>query len=113
MTPIKTNEANFTYLGPTAQIADLPCRAEGQEILARTFSVWELSDYERKLIAEGARVRLGIYGVRPIPPVSMEIVTDAGPYERVAAPCDVCGREPDDDVHKSGPGTHAFRSRAK
>jgi hypothetical protein len=108
MTPIKTNEANFTYLGPTPEIADLPCRNEGTD----TYSVWEPTAEERRMIAEGAHVRLGIYGARPIPPVSLQIVVNAGPHERTPAPCDVCGKEGDDPVHAAGPGTHAFRLRA-
>jgi hypothetical protein len=109
MRPVKTNESNFTYLGPTTEIADLPCRNEGMN----TFSVWEPTDAERKMIADGAHIRLGIHGARPIPPVSLQIVTNTGPYERVLAPCDNCGKEVDDEVHDSGPGTHAFRLRAK
>ena len=105
MNPIKTAESNFTYLGPTLEISDLPCRTEGLD----TFSVWELNDEERRMIAEGAHVRLGIHGVRPIPPLSIQIVPNVGPYERVAAPCVVCRREPDDDVHGVGDGTHAYK----
>lgn len=108
MRPIKTNESNFSYLGPTTEIADLPCRTEGMN----TFSVWEPTADERRIIAEGGNIRLGIHGVRPIPPVSLQIVANVGPYERVKAPCDTCGKEVDDPVHDSGPGTHAFRSRA-
>lgn len=109
MQPVKTNESNFTYLGPTEEIADLPCRLEGPN----TFCVWEPTESDRKLIAEGGHIRLGIYGAQPIPPVSLQIVANAGPYERVPAPCDACGKEVDDDVHALGPGTHAFRLRAK
>jgi hypothetical protein len=112
MQPIKTNEANYTYLGPTPEIADLPCRINGHD----TFAAWEPTDEERALIAAGGHIRLGIYGMRPIPPVSLEIVANVGPYERVSAPCDQCNREPDDPIHGMGsnthPTTHAYRSRS-
>jgi hypothetical protein len=105
MIPIRTKEANFTYLGPHSEIADLPCRREAEV----TFSIWEPTEKERSLIASGGRVRLGIYGARPIPPVSLQIVGPAGDYERVPAPCRLCGKEADDPVHESGDGTHAFK----
>lgn len=107
MTPIKTNETNFVYLGPTPDIHDLPCRTEG----ADTFSMWEPTDAERKVIVAGGSIRLGIHGVRPIPPVSLQIVPAAGPYERAVAPCSVCGKDVADAVHDSGLDTHAYRLR--
>lgn len=107
MRPIKTHESNFTYLGPTPEVADLPCRTEGDD----TFSVWELDEDERAMLAAGGHVRMGIHGVRPIPPVSLNIVANAGPYECVTAPCDVCGKDGTDPVHGVGAGTHAYRSR--
>jgi hypothetical protein len=76
MQPIRTNESNFTYLGPTRETADLPCRLEGQR---DTFSVWEPTEEDRKIIAAGGHVRLGIHGVRPIPPVSLQVVANVGP----------------------------------
>src|SRR6185436_21023900 len=105
MTPIKVAESNFCYLGPTRDIADLPCHIEGDN----TFAVFEPTEEERQLIAVGGHVRLGIHGVRPIPPVSFEIVPNSGPYARVPAPCDVCGKDAEDPVHLSGDGTHAYR----
>ncbi len=109
MRPVKTNDSNFTYFGPDGEIADLPCRLEG----ANTFCVLEPTEADRKLVAEGGHIRLGIYGARHIPPLSLQVVANAGPYERVPAPCDVCGKEVDDAVHGSGPETHAFRLRSK
>lgn len=70
MKPIKTERSNFTYKGPTPNIADLPCRRENGVI----FSTWELSHEERIAIAEGANIELGIYG-EPINPVSIAIDT--------------------------------------
>jgi hypothetical protein len=108
MNPVATRETNFTYMGPTDEVADLPCRREGNNT---TFSVWELSADERAMIAAGANIRLGIHGVVPIPPVSLQVVPHVGPWERVSAPCVVCGREAEDAAHGTGPGTHAFRLR--
>lgn len=67
--PIRTIESNFTYLGPTREIADLP----GQREDGRFYSVWRLSDEERAQIAAGANIELGIYS-EPIPPVSITVV---------------------------------------
>jgi hypothetical protein len=110
MQPIRTNESNFTYLGPGRETADLPCRLEGER---DTFSVWEPTASDRELIAAGGHIRLGIHGVRPIPPVSLQVVGNAGPWQRVPDPCDTCQKEVDDPVHLAGPGTHAFRSRSR
>lgn len=115
MNPVKTNETNFTYLGPAPEIADLPCHLDRRDIGqgTNTFTVWVLSDEERRVITEGGHVRLGIYGARPIPPVSLQVVPNAGPTERLNTPCDVCGKQPEDPVHDLGDDTHAFRSRSK
>lgn len=109
MTPIKVNESNFIYRGPTAEVADLPCRTEGNDRFGDTFSVREFTDAERQAIAMGANLRLGIYGMRPIPPVSLQVVDNQGPWQRVPNPCLICGQEVDAAVHQSGPDTHAFR----
>jgi hypothetical protein len=69
MRPIRTVESNFTYLGPSPEVADLP----GQREQGRFYSVWHLTDEDRAKIAAGANVELGIY-CEPIPPVSMAVV---------------------------------------
>jgi hypothetical protein len=107
MTPVKTKESTFTYLGPTHDIADMPCRREGRD----TFSVWELSEEERLLIAGGANIRLGIHGMQPIPPVSLGVVSNSGCFAIVSCPCSVCGKEPTDPIHNNGPDNHAFKVR--
>lgn len=107
MLPVKTLESNFTYLGPAPEVADMPCRLEG----AQTYSVWVLSDEERELIAKGGHIRLGIFGVRPIPPVSLQVVPNVRPWMRERAPCDKCGQEADAPIHYAGGGTHAYRLR--
>lgn len=107
MAPIKVAESNFCFLGPTREIADLPCHIQGEN----TFAIFEPTAEERKLIADGGHIRLGIHGIRPIPPVSLAIVSDLGPYRRLPAPCDVCGKDAEDPIHLSGDGTHAYRFR--
>jgi hypothetical protein len=106
MFPIKTAESNFSYLGPSPEIADLPCRREGTD----TFSIWALSDEERQLIAGGANIRLGLYGAHPMPPVSLEICAKDGTSSRVPQPCIICGSEVDHACHGPGPECHAFRT---
>lgn len=69
MRPIRTVESNFTFLGPSPEVADLP----GQREQGRFYSVWQFTDEERAKIAAGANVELGIYCI-PIPPVSLSVV---------------------------------------
>lgn len=75
MKVIKTDNCNFVYRGPEPGIGDLPCERRTMDGHGRTaiFSTWKLSDEERKAIAEGANVELGIYYVEPIPPVSLSL----------------------------------------
>lgn len=88
MRPIKTERSNFVYKGDEergGEVMDLPCqRAEvsgpgdpwdGARVV---YSVWEPSPDERELVAKGGNIRLGIYGMEPIPPVSVEIVEEGG-----------------------------------
>lgn len=106
MTPVRTKESNFVYLGPTDEIADLPCRVEG----TTTFSIWALTDEEREAIAAGGNIRLGIFGAVPIPPVSLGVVHDGDLMARRLWPCRICGKESTDPVHENGGAeTHAFK----
>jgi hypothetical protein len=73
MEPVKTEGATFVYRGPTEGIGDLWVRREQEEGgYPVIYSVWEPTEEERKLLAEGGRVELGIVG-EPIPPVSMAV----------------------------------------
>lgn len=80
MRPIKTDRSNFTYKGPTPDIMDLPCERatcpgggamDGGRVV---YSVWEPSEEERAFVARGGNIKLGIYAMEPIPPVSLQIV---------------------------------------
>lgn len=74
MRPVRTAKSNLVYVGPTPNIGDLHCerRAPG-----RIYSVWEPTPDERKAIADGANIELGVMG-EPIPPVSLVVVSDQG-----------------------------------
>lgn len=84
MKPIKTDRTNFTYKGPTPDVMDLPVEratVDGAETKSGSldgagvvFSVWEPSPEEREFVARGGNIKLGIYGMEPIPPVSLQIV---------------------------------------
>lgn len=70
MRPVRTGQSNFTYLGPTPVVADLPCRrVDG----GRVYSVWQPTDEERQMIANGAQIELAVTG-EPHPPVSLAVV---------------------------------------
>jgi hypothetical protein len=68
VTPIRTERSNFTYVGPSPEVGDLPCRVEDGVV----YSTWELTHEERIAIAEGANIELGVW-LRPPPPVSLAI----------------------------------------
>jgi hypothetical protein len=70
---IRTEQSNFTFLGPRPEVADLPGRLEKDQ--GRFFAVFALTDEERAMIANGAQVRIGIWSI-PIPPISMSIVNE-------------------------------------
>lgn len=105
MNPVKTAESNFVYQGPNPEISDLHCRVENWD----TFSVWQFTDVERATIAAGGFVRLGIHGSRPIPPISMAVVPNGGPWARADDACDVCGLPFESPSHNTD--GHAYRSR--
>lgn len=88
MKPVKTARSNFVYRGPTLDIGD--AWVERQRVRAPEGDVdvvwmdWQLDDDDRQAIADGALVRLGIWGMEPIPPVSLaarqlEIVDEQPP----------------------------------
>jgi hypothetical protein len=70
MRPRKTENSNMVYSLPGGnEDNDMHCqRLKPGSIL----SVWDFTDEERKLIAEGYNVELVIY-TEPIPPVSMAV----------------------------------------
>lgn len=75
MYPVKVNACNFTYMGPTPDVGDLPCqRAEGV-----VYSFWRPDPAELALLVAGGRVQLGI-SQEPIPPVSLTIRPNLGPW---------------------------------
>lgn len=71
MKPVATDKTTFTYRGPTPDIGDLPCYREAGAV----WSVWELTDEERRFIVDGGNIALGIWA-EPIPPVALEVVGD-------------------------------------
>ncbi len=84
MRPINTNRTNLVYASPTPEVVDLPCeRAIAEEVgggVTGIYSVWEPTPEERAFIARGGNIKLGILGMEPIPPVSLQVV-DEGSLE--------------------------------
>ncbi len=76
MHPVKHAGCNLVYRGPKADIGDLHVtrRLHGSRVVVEV--VYEFDDNDRRLIAEGGRVRLGIFS-EPIPPVSMTVLPEA------------------------------------
>lgn len=85
MRPIRTENSNHTYMGPTPEIADLPCeRSRGA-----VYGVWALTDEEREMIANGAQIKLGIF-TEPIPPVSVELTNEPEAHDPDDLRCTQC-----------------------
>lgn len=77
MRPVKTISTNHNFgppRGKEGQIGDLPC-----EFPVRTehgtfvYAVYELSDEDRRAIANGYNIRLGIGWLGAFPPVSLGV----------------------------------------
>lgn len=70
MIPVRTRASNFVYRGPSPDIGDAWVdRQPGPSV----YLDWQPSDEERAAIAAGALIRLGIHGMEPIPPVSLNV----------------------------------------
>lgn len=72
MIPVRTDWCNFTMLGPTPDIGDLPIRKE--QVAGRTVlrSYWKPSAQELLLLNKGGTVELGIHSPG-MPPVSIGV----------------------------------------
>lgn len=80
MEPVKTEKSNLVYKG-YGDVVDLPCErveAESATLYGHKgiLSVWEPTPDEREAIAQGANIKLGIWGMEPIPPVSVEVTNE-------------------------------------
>lgn len=71
MIPVRTRASNFVYRGPTPDIGDAWCERAPAE--RAVYLDWQPSEEEREAIAAGALIRLGIHGMEPIPPVSLNV----------------------------------------
>lgn len=70
MIPVRTRASNFVYRGPTPDIGDAWVeRTPGHNV----YLDWQPNEAERAEIAAGALIRLGIHGMEPIPPVSLNL----------------------------------------
>lgn len=64
---------NFTYLGPTPDIGDLPCRRETVDGTSVVRAYYRPSEEDLEQLNRGGTIVLGIWGMEPIPPVSLGI----------------------------------------
>lgn len=74
MIPIRTRGSNFVYRGPAPDVGD--AWVERHRADHAVYLTWLVSDEDRAAIAAGANIRLGIYGMEPIPPVSVDVTTE-------------------------------------
>jgi hypothetical protein len=75
MIPVRTRASNFVYRGPSPDIGDAWVERSPAE--HAVYLDWQPSDEERTAIAAGGLIRLGIFNMEPIPPVSLN-VSDVG-----------------------------------
>ena len=80
MKPVRTNRSNFVYRGPTLDIGDAWVERATIRMPEGPVSVvymdWQPTAEERDVIARKGVIRLGIWGMEPIPPVSLEVRPD-------------------------------------
>lgn len=72
MEPIKFEGADVNYRGPSEEVGDLWCMREKPGLIR---VVYELDEDDRRMLAEGGRIMLGIW-TEPIPPVSMQVIPE-------------------------------------
>lgn len=70
MRPVHHEAADVCYRGPSPEIGDLWCMRERLGVIV---VIYELDDHDRKTLAAGGRIMLGIHN-EPIPPISMQVV---------------------------------------
>ena len=80
MKPVRTPASNFVYRGPTIDIGDAwversTVRDHGRDVSVVRIA-WLPTPEERQAIAAGALIELGILGMEPIPPVSLDVRPD-------------------------------------
>ena len=73
MDPVDNAWCNFTYLGPTDDIGDLRVQRDVVDGRRVVRSFWKPTPDELEQLQRGATIVLGIYGMEPIPPVSLHI----------------------------------------
>lgn len=77
MRPIRTRKTIGIYGAPIGQedsIGGLPFwRAQNEYGGTTVYSVWTFDENDRRAIAQGANLVLGIVGMEPIPPVSLSL----------------------------------------
>jgi hypothetical protein len=117
MTPIKVADSNFILLGPNKNVSDMHCRRDS----GGTTIIWQPTEAERRLIAEGGNVRLQVIYAHSLPPMALDAVPNEGQFKEVSAPCQFavspnlkCNQEPSSLVHAYAEGPlegHAYRCR--
>lgn len=71
MEPVRTNGSNFVYRGPTPDVGDAWVQRKPHEGVV--LMAWRPTSEEAEAIAQGALIELGIFGMEPIPPVSLAV----------------------------------------
>lgn len=105
MIPVRTSRSNFVYRGPTPDIGDAWVERQPQNRVV--YMEWAPDDGERREISAGGLIRLGIYGMEPIPPVSLGVV--APEHSQVISP-DAPPATTEEVIEQLG-GAEAYASR--
>jgi hypothetical protein len=81
MKPVRTKNSNAVYRGPTIDIGDawverVTRKLPDHGLVSIVYMDWLPSPAERAVLAQKGVIRLGIWGMEPIPPVSLEVRPD-------------------------------------
>jgi len=67
--PVRTKKSNFVYKGPGPDVGD----AWVENYPEVVYMTWELTNEERAFLLDGGNLRIGIWNIKPIPPISVEM----------------------------------------
>ena len=75
---ILTKDTNHNFGPPQGhedEIGHLPCKVAHEDGVTTVYSVWELNESERKAVADGHNIKLGVMWIGAFPPVSLAITS--------------------------------------
>lgn len=78
MRPVRTPSTTTGFGAPPGredEVGMLPLEIVDQDGTKVLYSTWELEPHEREAIADGANVKLGVWWIGAMPPVSLAVTS--------------------------------------